>query len=122
MQDDLLNLTADEVLYGKEISGDLFEGKRTVMLLHFLREAPHGTRQRAIALLTRPRPEKDPAEVRWLLEAMLDQGSIDYGRDFARRFIGRAIALEPQALAFMPDGPHRQFLREVLHYVIYRLK
>jgi geranylgeranyl diphosphate synthase type II len=122
VQDDLLNLTADEVLYGKEVSGDLFEGKRTIMLLHFLREAPAAQRRRAIALLTRPRAEKDPDDVRWLLDAMHAAGSIDYGRAFARRFIERALAFEPEGLAFMPKGKHRQFLREVLNYVIYRLK
>ena len=35
-------------LYGKETSGDLWEGKRTVMLLHFLRTAQGATRSRAL--------------------------------------------------------------------------
>src|SRR5262249_30975672 len=38
IQDDLLNLTGDERRYGKEIGGDLLEGKRTLMLLHLLRQ------------------------------------------------------------------------------------
>ena len=37
--DDLLNLRADPEEYGKEIGGDLWEGKRTLMLLHALRSA-----------------------------------------------------------------------------------
>ena len=37
--DDLLNLRADPEDYGKEIGGDLWEGKRTLMLLHALRSA-----------------------------------------------------------------------------------
>lgn len=122
IQDDLLNLTADEVLYGKEISGDLFEGKRTVMLLHFLREAPEPLRRRALALLCRPRPQKDPMEVRWLLTAMHEAGSIEHGRSVARDFILRARAFEAERFGFMPETPHRQFIREVLNYVIARLK
>jgi geranylgeranyl diphosphate synthase type II len=122
IQDDLLNLTADEVLYGKEISGDLWEGKRTIMLLHFLRTAPAPQRDRAIGLLTLPRSEKSPDEVRWLLSAMQDAGSLDYGRILAREFITRALEAEPQMLDFMPETPHRRFLREVLNYVIIRLK
>ena len=39
--DDVLNLVADEGAYGKESAGDLWEGKRTVMLLHFLRTVAH---------------------------------------------------------------------------------
>ena len=30
IQDDVLNLTGDSALYGKEIGGDLWEGKRTL--------------------------------------------------------------------------------------------
>ena len=37
VHDDLLNLEGDEDQYGKENSGDLWEGKRTIMILHFLR-------------------------------------------------------------------------------------
>ncbi|WP_298976770.1 polyprenyl synthetase family protein [uncultured Roseobacter sp.] len=122
VQDDLLNLTADEVLYGKEISGDLYEGKRTVMLLHFLRTAPKRQRARAIRLLTLPRADKEPDEVRWLLQAMHEQGSIQHGRELAQDFINRALKFEAEGLAFMPETRHRQFLREVLKYVIARLK
>jgi geranylgeranyl diphosphate synthase, type II len=34
IRDDLLNLVGDESLYGKEINGDLREGKRTLVLIH----------------------------------------------------------------------------------------
>ena len=51
IHDDLLNLEADETLYGKETSGDLWEGKRTVMLLHFIRTARGKARTRARKLL-----------------------------------------------------------------------
>ena len=56
IHDDLLNLEADETLYGKETSGDLWEGKRTIMLLHFLRAARGAKRARAL------RTAADPAE------------------------------------------------------------
>ena len=36
IQDDLLNLEGDEDAYGKERCGDLYEGKRTLMLIHVL--------------------------------------------------------------------------------------
>ena len=39
IQDDLLNLVGDEAKYGKESCGDLYEGKRTLMVIHLLREA-----------------------------------------------------------------------------------
>jgi geranylgeranyl diphosphate synthase type II len=57
--DDLLNLRADPEEYGKEIGGDLWEGKRTLMLLHTLRYAEPGDRDRAVKLLSRRRPSAD---------------------------------------------------------------
>ncbi|MGH9138437.1 MAG: polyprenyl synthetase family protein, partial [Acidimicrobiales bacterium] len=39
IQDDLLNLVGDEARYGKEINGDLYEGKRTLVLIHLIGHA-----------------------------------------------------------------------------------
>ena len=123
IHDDLLNLEADEVLYGKEISGDLFEGKRTVMLLHFLRTAPPRIRNRAMAILRQPRARKRADSIRWLHAAMRDAGSLEYGRALARETVKRALAIEPGVLAFMRgSGADRLFLREMLMYVVDRLK
>jgi geranylgeranyl diphosphate synthase, type II len=57
--DDLLNLRADPEDYGKEIGGDLWEGKRTLMLLHTLRSAEPGDRDRAVQILAGRRPSVD---------------------------------------------------------------
>nr|WP_026356977.1 polyprenyl synthetase family protein [Mycobacterium sp. 141] len=54
--DDLLNLRADPQDYGKEIGGDLWEGKRTLMLLHALRRADPDDRERAVRILAKRRP------------------------------------------------------------------
>ncbi|MEZ4468364.1 MAG: polyprenyl synthetase family protein [bacterium] len=57
VQDDLLNLEEGRDAYGKELAGDLWEGKRTIILLHTLRHLDADERARAHALLARPRPE-----------------------------------------------------------------
>jgi geranylgeranyl diphosphate synthase type II len=57
--DDLLNLRADPQEYGKEIGGDLWEGKRTLMLLHALRCAAPAERDRAVHILAKRRPGPD---------------------------------------------------------------
>jgi geranylgeranyl diphosphate synthase type II len=56
IQDDLLNLTGDPRRYGKEIGGDLWEGKHTLILLHMLRAASPSERRRAHAVLAKARP------------------------------------------------------------------
>jgi geranylgeranyl diphosphate synthase type II len=57
--DDLLNLRADPEDYGKEIGGDLWEGKRTLMLLHALRCAEPEDQSRAVQILAKRRPRAD---------------------------------------------------------------
>jgi geranylgeranyl diphosphate synthase, type II len=57
--DDLLNLRADPQEYGKEIGGDIWEGKRTLMLLHALRCAESKDQERAVQILAKRRPAPD---------------------------------------------------------------
>jgi geranylgeranyl diphosphate synthase type II len=53
--DDLLNLREDATGYGKELNGDLREGKRTLMLLHALHVASAPERAHAARILGRLR-------------------------------------------------------------------
>jgi geranylgeranyl diphosphate synthase type II len=122
VRDDLLNLEGDEGLYGKEPAGDLWEGKRTVMLLHFLAHISRATHRRTVRLLRTPRLQKDPDEIAWLLQAMVDAGSLEHGRAVARQYCERALALNGSALPFRIDNDDRRFLSEMLQYVIDRLK
>ncbi|MBN9159896.1 MAG: phosphoesterase [Myxococcales bacterium 68-20] len=57
IRDDVLNLEGDEVRYGKESCGDLWEGKRTLMLLHMMRSVSPEDRREVTRILAAPRPE-----------------------------------------------------------------
>ena len=89
IQDDLLNLTGDERRYGKEIGGDLLEGKRTLMLIHLLRQL-NGDDQRRLEQFS---GWSGPG-VRWVtpggFELTRRRGSVDYGRIVARQLAGAA--------------------------------
>ena len=122
IHDDLLNLEADENLYGKETSGDLWEGKRTIMLLHFFRTVSGSTRARAREILNTPRTAKRREDVVWLLQAMVEAGSLQYGRSMAREYSERALEAGSKELPFWLENEDRHFLREMLNYVIDRTK
>jgi len=122
ISDDLLNLEADEALYGKESSGDLWEGKRTVMLMHFTRTARGATRERALQILRTARTDKRPEDVAWLLEAMTAAGSLEHGRAMAAEYSARALELEASGTTGLRENDDGRFLREMLTYVIDRLK
>jgi geranylgeranyl diphosphate synthase type II len=122
IQDDLLNLDGDPGLYGKEAGGDLWEGKRTVMLNHFMRTCSPADHDRALALLDTDRRRKNPAEVSWLLQAMREHGSLEHGRRLATEYCERALEAHREISLFSVDGPDRRFLREMVRYVIDRVK
>ncbi len=122
ISDDLLNLEADEALYGKETSGDLWEGKRTVALMHFIRSAKGATRTRALRILRTARVKKRPDDVAWLLGAMTEAGSLEHGRAMAAEYSERALDMDAREMSFLRDNDDRRFLREMLRYVIDRLK
>ena len=77
--DDVLNLAGEPEQYGKEIGGDLWEGKRTLLLLHAIRAASAEDRRRAIGVLAKARPSFDgesapaPASAPRWLEGTVDE-------------------------------------------------
>ena len=70
--DDVLNLLGEESKYGKEILGDLFEGKRTLMLIHLLSESSSAHKKKLINIVSRPRQKKNLDEVRSVFDEMKD--------------------------------------------------
>ena len=60
IQDDILNLVGNSEDYGKEIAGDLWEGKHTLILIHAMRNATDTERAHAARILAKARP---PTEI-----------------------------------------------------------
>ncbi len=77
--DDLLNLRGDPEEYGKEIGGgDIWEGKRTLMLLHTVRHAEPSDQARAMAIMAKRRPPSVDGElgVTELLDSLTTRGEL----------------------------------------------
>ncbi|HHH11910.1 MAG TPA: polyprenyl synthetase family protein, partial [Sorangium sp.] len=68
--DDVLNLIGNEQSYGKELDGDIREGKRTLMMIHLLRVAKSDERQRLVTILAGARYQRSDDDVRWVRERM----------------------------------------------------
>lgn len=77
LQDDILNLIGDREKYGKEIGGDILEGKRTLILIDLMARCKTDEKQFIIESLDRAREKKDPAIIRDILKLMNKYGSID---------------------------------------------
>src|SRR5262245_8140995 len=120
IQDDLLNLVGDSERYGKELSGDIFEGKRTLMLIRLLQIARAAERRRVLALLGTPRSRRRPADVRFVRTLMDRYECIGYARRFAHALAGAAEFELDQACTDLPPSRDLEFLRALPSWVIAR--
>lgn len=119
IEDDLRNLSVDPG-YGKEMNGDLFEAKRTLMLIHARRQSSSQERARLDAFLARPREARDPQDVLWLAELMHRLGSIDHARSVAAGMAGAAAHEFGLAYGELPPSADRRFLAGLVHWVFER--
>jgi geranylgeranyl diphosphate synthase type II len=120
IQDDILNLEADEAKYGKEIDGDIWEGKRTLMLIHLLNSAAPHERERLRGFLATPRPARHPATVRWVHRLMDRYGSIEYAKRSAHELALAAQEEFSVAYGDAPDSRERRFIEEIVLYMVER--
>jgi geranylgeranyl diphosphate synthase type II len=120
IQDDLLNLDGDPHAYGKELSGDLLEGKRTLMLIHVLANCTQAERGRLSSMLAQPRNGRASRDVLWLRERMDAYGSIDYARQVAHGLAGAAQHEFENVFGHLPDSRDKQFLQALPVWVIER--
>jgi geranylgeranyl diphosphate synthase type II len=117
IRDDLLNLIGDERSYGKEILGDLYEGKRTLPLVHLLANASGGDLQFVRDYLRRNRSERSADMVNAVRTLMDDYGSIAFTSEYAEGILLVAEEYFEQAFVDARPGPDLDFLRALVPYV-----
>jgi geranylgeranyl diphosphate synthase type II len=89
IQDDILNLDGDVAAYGKEIGGDLWEGKRTVIVIHLLQRASADECKEVRRILAMPRPANTTSNgsgTESILQQLVDENQLTEQ--------GRALLLE----------------------------
>jgi geranylgeranyl diphosphate synthase type II len=120
IRDDLLNLVGDEEAYGKELLGDLYEGKRTLMLNHVVSASSGTERDDLVRYLHQDRRERGPADVAMVLEAMRRHGSIEFAAEFAQGIADAAHGAFEIAFAGVPDGDDRAFIEAMIPWMLDR--
>jgi geranylgeranyl diphosphate synthase type II len=120
IQDDLLNLEGDAEAYGKELGGDIREGKRTLMLIHLIAQASDDERERLRAMLGQPREQRSDSDVKWVRERMDAYGSVQYARQVAHGLAGAAQYEFEGLYGSLPDSRDKRFLEALPMWVIER--
>ncbi len=120
IQDDVLNLVGDEAEYGKEINGDLYEGKRTLPLIHLMSHAEGADRATVTNYLAMTRETRTAGTVAVIRSLMDAYGSIEFTLDYAQGIATEAYEAFDAAFATAEAGPDRDFIRDLIPYMLSR--
>lgn len=120
IRDDLLNLEGRPERYGKEILGDLYEGKRTLMLIHLLSVADEEQRTWLDSFLSAARGNRSAEQVQAMVTMMRDHGSIEFAREFSKGVASAARDAFDVAFDGVRSSEDLRFIRELIPYMLER--
>lgn len=118
--DDLLDLTSDFAGQKNQMGNDIYEGKRTIMLIHLLNNINTQNKQKLHNILKKTRQEKTKKEVFWVINQMEKMGSLDYGRQLANKFSVEAKKIFDTELKFLDREPFRSQIFSGINFIINR--
>jgi len=119
IRDDVLNLTAEE-RYGKEFAGDIYESKRTLILIEALRRCSAEEREQAKKILDKPRSLKKAEEVRWILDLIEKTSSIEYASSVAEKLADDAIEIFEEVFNDAQNREVKAAIRSLIDLVVSR--
>lgn len=120
IRDDILDLTSDFAGLKKQMGNDIYEGKRTIPLIHLLRAAKKREIVRLKAILAKPRDKKTKNEVFWVIELMHKYKSIKYAQKLAENLSEKAVSFFDTKLQFLQQEPARSQLKMSIDFMIRR--
>ena len=120
IQDDVLNLVGEERLYGKEIGGDISEGKRTLILIHLLNTCSQADTTRVIEIVGQRREDKYQDEIQEVLALMDRHGSIQFAQQRAKALARKAYSQFNQVFSHLPSSRAKDIFLQLIHFIIER--
>lgn len=118
--DDLLDLTSNFGGQKNQQGNDIYEGKRTVILIHLLENIDSQNKIKLIEILNKPRTQKTADEVAWVIGQMKSVGSLDYARQLADDFSAQARQIFDTELTFLSVEPFRSQISAGIDFITTR--
>jgi len=112
--DDVLNVVGVEKDYGKEIGGDIREGKKTIMAAHLLKNATDTDRKSFLRILGKKAIKR--IEIKKAISLYEKYGSIDYAKARSNSYLQDAI----QILNEIPLSGSRANLELIAKFLVSR--
>jgi geranylgeranyl diphosphate synthase type I len=116
LMDDVIDVLSDSETLGKPAGSDIAQGKRTLMIIHALRQPDGPVKERLLAVLGKGDGLPEDA-LNDGLAALAELGSVAYAKNMAEDFHAQAHACLDQ----IPDGPALVALRELTDFQLARL-
>mgnify|MGYP001163813006 CR=1 FL=1 len=116
LMDDVIDVLSDSATLGKPAGSDIAQGKRTLMIIHALRQPDGPVKDRLLAVLGKG-DSVEPEALADGLAALAELGSVDYAKTMAEDFHKEAHA----CLARLEDNPALRALRELTDFQLARL-
>ncbi len=112
--DDILDITGDEKRLGKLVCNDLREGRITLPVIFFLRNAQLDEKNRFKDILKSERFDAD--NIKWLIDTLRSCHAFEYARGVA----GRYIDMAKEELREFPESEAKKSLLLLADYVMER--
>ena len=107
-------------MYGKEINGDILEGKRTLILIHLLNSCTPTEMRRMRSILRTPREEKSGSDVTFVRELMQKYASFENARDVAASLAQDAKRVLEEECDWMTERRWKRFFMDQTNYLLQR--
>ena len=120
IRDDVLDLVSADGSYGKSALGDIWEGKRTLALIHLLRSVTGEDRATVTGFLRRLPDDRSGDGARQVRALMDRHGSIEFASAYATRMAAEAVAAFDDAFSNCPPSPALEFMRGVVPFMVER--
>ena len=119
IQDDLLNL-AVSARYGKERDGDLFEAKRTLIMIHVRQACSAADRSSLDQILALSREERTAEHVAWMRDLIERHDSLGYAATVAQALSGAALHEYTLSYGALPESRDKAFISGLVTWVFER--
>ena len=114
IMDDVLGAMADEKILGKPVGSDLREGKKTLIVIHALKNASQEGKEAILKVLGLANASLIDVEA--ARRVLLDSGSINYAKEVASKYAEEARVL----LDAFPNSAAKRDLLEMVEYFMSR--
>ena len=120
IQDDVLNLIGDKAKYGKEIGGDILEGKRTLILIDLLGKCGADEKKFIIDFMAKKREEKNPLIIDDILKLMNKYDSVNYSIKTSQRLAKNARDIFIGSFDSSIDRYWKSVIMDLIDFVVDR--